>query len=785
MAPAHAQPATAVQLIALHKLSLSEENVRKTDPGLQAAAELKANIAALGVLSNLVVQAIDTTSDLYVVIAGGRRYKALVDLAEEGQVPPHMPVPCRVVPADASPKEISLAENVLRAAMHPVDQVEAFAALADAGATVSAIAARFGVAERTVEQRLRLGNVAPELLAAYRDDRIDLECLKAFAVTTDAARQLAVWAQVSEQGYRPSAWHIKRLLTETRVPGNAAVARFVGADAYEAAGGALDRDLFADEHDAGVWFEDPRLLDKLAQKHLQEIALPLAQEWKWAEARLEVDWNTTARFGRVHAVPAELTPDETAERDRLLTRQDELGNLDEEDWTDELVVEAEEIEQRLARMQEEVDSRAVYADADKAISGCIVTIDHAGEVQIIAGLVRPDDIPAKQDDADSSAGNAHAPAAGNAATVAAPRLTTPERSPDPAAQARKEAGVGIGLADDMRAIRTTTVKARLSTDFAAAFDLFVFQAARSVFTPGYRATALEIAVRETADRPHLRTNDDSFGDHSPAEAILADRSHLRLDWLTAEDDGEAFALFRALPLDAKQDLFAACIARTVKGQLAFEHAARPELEATVARLDIDFAAEIRPSEEMFWSRIKKSQMLDIARATLGKDWAASHGKDKKAVLAQAMHRAFGASDDLPAGVTQEGRAAALAWTMPGFAAFDAASSANGDTAPADPQPANGPADTAPADAGADDGTSAAADTGNDATDTANGHFVVDPGSVPPAEETAPSISDAIDAMNAVPTADGGPRVIVHHVGAANGHADMDDALEIPEFLRRT
>ena len=784
MASADAQPATAVQLIALHKLSLSEENVRKTDPGLQAAAELKANIAALGVLSNLVVQAIDATSDLYVVIAGGRRYKALVALAEEGQVPPDMPVPCRVVPAGASPKEISLAENVVRSAMHPADQVEAFAALADEGATVSAIAARFGVAERTVEQRLRLGNVAPELLAAYRDDRIDLECLKAFAVTTDAARQLAVWAQVSEQGYRPSAWHIKRLLTEARVPANAAIARFVGTDAYEAAGGALDRDLFADEHDSGVWFEDPRLLDKLAQKRLQEIALPLAREWKWAEAHLEVDWNTTARFGRVHAVPAEPTPDETAERDRLLTRQDELGNLDEEGWTDELVVEAEEIEQRLDRIQADIDARAVYADADKAISGCIVTIDHAGEVQIIAGLVRPDDIPGKQDDADSTAGNAHPPASGNAATVAAPRLTAPERSADPAAEARKEAGVGIGLADDMRAIRTTVVKARLATDFPAAFDLFVFQAARSVFTAGYRATALEIAVRETADRPNIRMNDDSFGNHSPAEAILADRSHLRLDWLTVEDDGEAFALFRALPDDAKQDLFAACIARTVKGQLAFEHAARPEFEATVARLDIDFAAEVRPSEEMFWSRIKKSQMLDVARATLGNEWAASHGKDKKAVLAQAMHRAFAAEDDVPAGVTPEGRSAALAWTMPGFTAFDAASSPAADTAAADPRPADEPADAASAEAGADDGAAAAADPGTD-TDDATGHFVVDPGSIPPAEDTTPSVSDTIDAINAVPTADGGPRVIVHQVGAANGHADMDEALEIPEFLRRT
>ena len=38
---------------------------------------------------------------------------------------------------------------------------------------------------------------------------------------------------------------------------------------------------------------------------------------------------------------------------------------------------------------------------------------------------------------------------------------------------------------------------------------------------------------------------------------------------------------RTLPQTEKQTLFAACVARTMKGQLAFEPQARPELEATV------------------------------------------------------------------------------------------------------------------------------------------------------------------------------------------------------------
>ena len=156
-----------------------------------------------------------------------------------------------------------------------------------------------------------------------------------------------------------------------------------------------------------------------------------------------------------------------------------------------------------------------------------------------------------------------------------------------------------------RSIRTALVKAKLAGDFEAAFDLALYQMGRAVFAPGYHDHALDIAVRETPDRPNTRMNDADFADWSPGEAMLADRSHLSFDWLAIEDDGESFAALRALPRAEKEALFAACVARTVKGQLAFQPQARPELEATVARLDIDFAAHVRPTADMLWSRIAR------------------------------------------------------------------------------------------------------------------------------------------------------------------------------------
>ena len=336
-----------IRSIPLDRLEPSPANVRKTPAGKAAFAELKASIPVHGLLENLVARSTEAAEDggeRFAVIAGARRLAALNELAQEGVIEADYPVPCRIVANGANDSEISLAENVVRVAMHPADQVEAFGALALAGATVADIAASFGVSERTVEQRLRLGHVAPELLDAYREDRIDLATLKAFTVTTDRTRQLAVWEQVSEQGYRPTDWQIKRMLTEDRIPAGAALARYVGVDAYEAAGGPVLRDLFADEHENGVWLEDPALLMKLALDRLQVAADELATRWKWAEARLDVDWSDLARFGRVHPTPAEPTDEEKAEIQRLRVRHDELVNLDEDEWTDELIEEAEAIE---------------------------------------------------------------------------------------------------------------------------------------------------------------------------------------------------------------------------------------------------------------------------------------------------------------------------------------------------------------------------------------------------------------------------------------------------------
>ena len=297
-------------------------------------------------------------------------------------------------------------------------------------------------------------------------------------------------------------------------------------------------------------------------------------------------------------------------------------------------------------------------------------------------------------------------------------------------------------------------------------------------------------------------NDADFESWSPGEAMLADRSHLSFDWMEIEDDGESFAAFRALPQADKEALFAACVARTVKPQLAFEPQARPELEATVARLDIEFAKHVRPTAAMLWSRINKSRILDIARTVIGISWASARAKTKKAPLAEAMETAF-AAGDTPVGLSAAMHAAALAWTPPGFAAFDtgrmvdSAEDAPADVSKSEAEPASEPAtdavETAKTPVGPPRRTSVvesiespavAARRAEALTARANGN-----GDAPAPE---PGTSDAgrgdTGGNDPDPAVAGGPDGIAATDPTppvpANGHDAHPDPMEIPEFLRR-
>ena len=69
---------------------------------------------------------------MFEIPAGGRRYRALELLVKQKRLARNAPIPC-VVRTDGIAEEDSLAENVQRAPLHPLDQFRAFLTLREKG----------------------------------------------------------------------------------------------------------------------------------------------------------------------------------------------------------------------------------------------------------------------------------------------------------------------------------------------------------------------------------------------------------------------------------------------------------------------------------------------------------------------------------------------------------------------------------------------------------------------------------------------------------------------------
>lgn len=253
-------------LIPVSQLRPSARNVRKTSG--TSISELASSIARVGLLQNLTVTAA-SDGEHYEVVAGTRRLAALKLLTKRRKIAKEHEVPCLLVP-DESARTVSLTENVQREAMHPADQFEAFAALIAEGRPIEDIAADFGVTPLVVQRRLKLANVSPRLLADYRADAVTLDQLMALAITDDHDAQEAAFYDAPQWQRRPQG--LREHLTAREIDAtHDPLARFVGLEAYEAAGGGVRRDLFSDDT-RGAYLTDAALLESLAREKLAAVA---------------------------------------------------------------------------------------------------------------------------------------------------------------------------------------------------------------------------------------------------------------------------------------------------------------------------------------------------------------------------------------------------------------------------------------------------------------------------------------------------------------------------------
>ena len=651
------------QQIPLHQLQLSDRNARRTPPGGTADFELKASIVAHGILENLVVQPLPD-SNQYQVVAGGRRLKALQELFDDDLITFDHPVPCLLAKGDTAGSEISLAENVVRAEMHPADQVETFLQLVETGNSPSDIANRFGLAQSTVEKYLRLGAVSPTIMTAYRDGECNMAVVMAFASTTDQVLQEQTWRELSESTYGISEHRIRRLLETNRTNGNTSLAQFVGIADYETAGGRITRDLFAEHDTQGIWLEDQELLNNLAKQKLQALVDERAAEWKWVHYDLDFSWDARNSFERIRPGKSNPTEEERTELADIETRIAQLDENpentddDESTWTDEGEQEFRKLSERYQEIEQQIHSRRDFTPEQRAVAGAVVTIER-GEAEWHQGLVLPADKKAAkqlQKQADTATAGANG------------------------VQTSDEKRYSGPLTEDLRDIRTNIIRSHLALSFENTFDLLTFQLAREVFTStSYYSCAINLRT-DAQHLPNARSKEEYFRRVDLGrQQLIQQQDQLPLDWLNADTRALAFEQMCVLSIEEKQRLFAACVAHIMIGQLTTDRSPVVEIETVVARLKIDFAKNFRPDAAMVWKRIRKDDLLQIAQDTLGNDWTNAHRKDKKGELTQAMETAFAAGEEMPGGLTREGRDAALNWAPVGFAAFPESDSSAAET----------------------------------------------------------------------------------------------------------
>jgi len=604
--------------VPLNKLKKSPRNVRKVPHTPAEVEALAANIDANGMLQNLVVEPEHNDEGLetgcyFVTIGEGRRLAQLLR-AKRRQLKKTDLIRC-ILDTEHDAQEISLAENVIRTAMHPADEYEAFAALHnDKGMAAEDIGARFGVTPAVVRQRLKLGAVSPVLMQAYRADELTLEQVMAFTLTDDHARQEEVWQGL---GWDKGASAIRRALTEGQVASTDRRARFVGAEDYTEAGGVIVRDLF--DADNGGYFADPMLLDRLVLRKLEREAEGVrAEGWAWVTVTPEFDHRATSDLRRVYPDIPDITPEAQAQSDALAAELEELSaQAQSDDVTEDMQDRMDELETAIEALKAE----PAYDPVDIALGGAFVSLGYDGGVRIERGFIRKADEPP-------------APVLPRAATEAE---ATPDTEPETTALPDR-------LVAQLTAQRTAALREAVAQRPDVAFLAVVHALVASTFYFGARASCLDITARSAFLSGHAPGIDES-----PEGRASSDRQ-AKLAGLLPENVQDLWDTLQALPQDQLMQLLAHCAALTIDGVVrpggnspsTLKHA-----EKLAEAVSLDMAGHWQPTAANYFGQVTKAAILEAVSEGASKQAAKQLVELKKPAMAEAAERLLADKKWLP------------------------------------------------------------------------------------------------------------------------------------------
>ena len=549
------------------------------------------------------------------------------------------PIPC-IVRTEGIAEEDSLAENVQRAPLHPLDQFRAFLTLREKGQSEEEIAAVFFVAVAVVKQRLRLASVSPALLDVYAEDGMTLDQLMAFSVSPDHERQEQVWEAI-QRSYNKEPYQIRRLLTEGAVRAADKRTLYAGED-YVQAGGAVIRDLF--QPDDGGWLQDVGLLDRLVAEKLERDAKVISAEgWKWIEVAPEFPYGQTYGMRVISSQRVPLSEEEIAKVEALRTQAEEIEEryADADELPEEIAQRLEEIEAELAAIHERP---ALYDQADIARAGAFVSIDGSGKLRVQRGYVRPEDEAPEPEpalpeakgaefgspeyDADSQAAAA-VPLTANARSSAVAGNTDGVSEPP-----EEDEGIrplSDKLLIELTAYRTLALREAVGNEPAIAYLAALHALCLKLFYRYGSDSCLEIEPKSVM-----------FGAQAPGltDTPLAARVDARhRNWAEhlPEEPVELWDALGSFDTDSRDALFAHCVSLTINAVVE-PYNRRPKAighaDKMAAACSLDLAkAGWKPTVDNYLGRVPKARILEAVREAKGQKAADRIGHLKKGEMA--------------------------------------------------------------------------------------------------------------------------------------------------------
>ena len=657
--------------IPFDKLVLSQSNVRRIKAGI-SVEELAEDIARRGLLQGLnvrpVADADGVETGMFEIPAGGRRFQALSLLVKQKRLAKFAPIPCIVRDATSNilAEDDSLAENMQRVALHPLDQFRAFAALRDKGQGDEEIAAAFYVTAQVVKQRLKLASVAPALLEVYAEDGMTLEQLMAFTVSADHARQVQVWEAV-KNSWNKEPFSIRRMLTETSVRATDRRAVFVGLDAYEAAGGTVSRDLF--QGDDGGWLEDPALLDRLVADKLQAEAEAIASEgWKWIEVSADLPYGYSHGLRRLAGEEAPLNTKDSAAHAALLA---EYRALEEEySSQDEYPEDVDAKRGALEDAMEAFEQRPLIFDpVEVARAGVFITLDRDGSLAVYRGYVRPEDEAREETVAN---GVDELGAEGQGGDVSTSAYAQSSHSSAIVTFGGQAVGAAAGLPDDeddgamkplperlvmeLTAHRTLALREAIGRSPDVALTLLLLKLVTDTFrTCGASGGCVDVSVRHvymSAQAPDLKD--------SPVAKAVDDRHAAWEDDLPLGDDALLWDYLTTLNQGSRLSLLAHCLSfginalqekvnpygAGISASGLARRMAQSDILAKAVNLDM-VDAGWEPSVDGYLNRVPKARILEAVREAKGEGTAQLLDHLKKGEMATEAERLLKGSGWLP------------------------------------------------------------------------------------------------------------------------------------------